>query len=283
MSGEAELAKDAATLRSSAIAVLAANGGLGATALSFAAATNSATWQAVGVQAVIAACALGFWWHGLRQGPAGRTAAHDGLFWILVVPVLLHAFGAGIALIAGIQRLGALAPAQTPDLADNLFAQAVLLSTVTLMAAALWSLGKKPRRTGASGLERAPWLALTLQTVAGLAGVLVATAAFMLWLRGSPESDAYGATLVGLVMAGVAARLSLEIRAALRATPERAADQGPILQEHASTTVLETKSIPPSSGASGSPAPEAKRPAAPAKPGQKPPVVARQSAKRKQR
>ena len=296
-------------LRRCAILLLGANASLAFAALTFSATTGTAGLQAVGVQALLATCAHIFLLYGFRSDLSGERASEraveravepasrDFLFWTLVVPVLLYAFGAGVAVIGGAHRLGLPIAAQLGPFAESYIAHWVVALAAVWMVVALGMLFYRRVPPVLTDRQRALRLMMVVATLAGLSGVGVAAVSSMLGRQGSAEADGYGAILIGLVMAAAAARLALEIRSEfrreLRVRPERVGgpiQKPPVGDGQATLAIpsgLEIKSATVASSASGPVAgtgtesmPRAAVEPSPANPGQKPQVVARQPGKR---
>ncbi len=288
-------------LRRCAILLLGANASLACAALSFAGMTGTAGLQAVGVQALLATCAHVFLLYGVRSGGADERnrepASRDFLFWTLVVPVLLYAFGSGVALIGGAYRLGQPIAVQLGPFAESYIAHWVVGLAAVLMVVALWLLFHRRVPSVLSDRQRALRLMMAVATLAGLSSVGVAAVSLMSRQQGSAEADGYGAILIGLVMAAAAARLALDIRREfrreVRARPQKmggAIQKPPVGDGQAwshevsgleikSATVATTAGAP-AAGTVAEPVHRAAVEPTPAKPGQKPPVVARQPGKR---
>ncbi len=140
----------------------------------------------------------------------------DVAFWAVVVPVMLFALAAGIAIERGIARLGVPLPASDRMLAYGPLAAGWMAEAV--LAARLAQRFQLSGEAGMPGqgtrrLTGSAHYALLLQTLAAIAGFAVALIGMGLHMEfGWPASDAVTAIAIGLVTGAVAALMAIETR-----------------------------------------------------------------------
>jgi cation diffusion facilitator family transporter len=204
-------------------AALAAAAAVAILTLAAAAWTGPSALLAVGIQALVAASSLALIRVGQRRAERPADAAHpfgygkEIAFWSFVVAILLYALGAGAAMHEGI-----VAVADPRPVAGWTYMLAVLAAALVPLLYAAAQAGAEVRRRSGSGptlialrdLNDPALASALIQTFAGVAGLAVAAAGLGLsYLTGSEAIDGGGAVLIGLLLAAVAAFLSIEVRA----------------------------------------------------------------------
>lgn len=142
---------------------------------------------------------------------SGRSRATcDLTFWATIVPVLLYAFAAGVAVYEGIDRINRPRP-----MADLPLATAVLGLSLSLQAVAAWVAIRMASGVPAQGHAGAS----TAQRLAAGLGLPCAVAALLsiVWTRqgGGPEADGIAAIAIGAGLSLVAALMALEAKRVL--------------------------------------------------------------------
>jgi len=230
------------------------NLGLAGLCLVAAGRTGSAipTAAAIQVLAVAISQALVLRALALESVAAASKSRLDIAFWAVVVPVMLFALAAGIAIDRGIARLGVALPASDRllaygPLAAGWMAEAVLAARLAQrfeVSGEAGSPGRGTRRLTGSALY-----ALLLQTLAAIAGFAVALIGMGLHMElGWPASDAVTSIAIGLVTGAVAALMAIETRLLIRDPAEL--DQRKGATERPSAPELAAK--PENSARSGS-------------------------------
>lgn len=204
-------------------AALAATGIIAVATLAAAAATGASVLLAAAIQALVAASSLALLHAGLRRAARPADAAHpfgyakEIAFWSFVVAILLFALGAGVAIHDGVTKLVDPRRLAVPSWSFAVLAAALALALpVAAQARAAWQ-RRRPSGSASTTLRdlNDPALAsAVIQTAAGVAGlVLTGLALGTTWLTGTSAADGYGAIAVGLLLAGTAALMSVEVRA----------------------------------------------------------------------
>lgn len=202
---------------------LAATAALALAMLAAAAATGASVLLAAAIQAIVAASSLALLHAGLRRAARPADAAHpfgyakEIAFWSFVVAILLFALGAGVAIHDGVTKLVDPRRLAIPSWSFAVLAAAFALALpVAAQARAAWQ-RRRPAGSASTTLRdlNDPALAsAVIQTAAGVAGlVLTGLALGLTWLTGTSAADGYGAIAVGLLLAGTAALMSVEVRA----------------------------------------------------------------------
>jgi hypothetical protein len=155
--------------------------------------------QSLAVFAILTACAQTFLLIAVR-----RQA--DVVFWAVVVPMLLYAFGAGLAVVDGVLR-----PDGAPVLPDAESLAALLVCAILIGAEAIWS-QQNDQRVHSAEHDTARWA-----IVVGVSGVGVASLVALFWQLArtappTPGQDGQISIFIGLVMAASAAWLALDLR-----------------------------------------------------------------------
>lgn len=207
------------------LAALAGNGCIAVAKLAAAAWTGSAAMLAEAVHSIADTANQGLLLLGLGRAQRAPDAAHpfgygmEVYFWAFVVAILLFSLGAGVAIYEGIDKL------QRPHpISDPLLNFAVLGVALVFEVGSAWvALNEFERRRHgeppivALRQSKDPALyTVLLEDLAAIAGLLVALAGisasyFLGWIEG----DAIASIVIGLILGGVAAFMSLETKSLL--------------------------------------------------------------------
>lgn len=207
------------------LAALAGNGCIAIFKLAAASWTGSAAMLAEAVHSIADTANQGLLLLGLRRARRAPDATHpfgygmEVYFWAFVVAILLFSLGAGVAIYEGIDKLQHPRPITDP-----------MVNFVVLGVALVFEVGSawvalrefERRREGEPPLEalresKDPALyTVLLEDLAAIAGLLVALAGisastFLGWVEG----DAIASIVIGLILGGVAAFMSLETKSLL--------------------------------------------------------------------
>jgi cation diffusion facilitator family transporter len=204
--------------------LLAISANLGLALAKFAAAglTGSSAMQSEAIHSLVCTSSQALLLYGARG--SARTAdqrhpfaATSGLyFWSFVVAVLLFAMGAGTSIHEGVHRFGN--PHPVANLEVNL---AVLAVAFALLGVLTWkAIHELPARHGWQGLVAAlrsskdpVLLTVIVETLAALAGLLAALVGIsMVHLAGTRAADGTASIVIGLIMAAVAAFMSIKLQ-----------------------------------------------------------------------
>ena len=279
---------------------------LGATML--AVSTGRSAIQAFAIGMGLGSAALGITFWSLDPGSAERAASRRAL--ALLAPILLYAFGAGVALVEGTRRI----TEPPPPLQHMPLTLVILAGASAALAGVLYLTRSRPvDRLEETGPERSR--AVRGHVALGLAMAMTATAASMLMALAPADGglemvsiDAFACIVIGMLMAVFASYLVIEARHAfvLRPSPGEATPRlagqpriGPAMPrlETQGETKVEPGSDPQPDTEPQAVATEtasvAVRPATPSRPngnagtdktepGQKPHVVAKSRARRGQ-
>ena len=207
------------------LAGFAGNACIAVAKLAAAAWTGSAALLAEGVHSIAATTSQALLWLGLGRASRRVDEAHsvgqarELYFWSFVVATLLYSLGAGVAIYEGIDKL------QRPRaLIDPGLTYAVLAVALVFQAGMAWQglrvlsgrEGRQGLRSGRHGATQPAAFTMLLESLAGLAGALMALAGLALThLRGWSEGDAAASIAVGLLLGAVAARMAIETKGRL--------------------------------------------------------------------
>lgn len=188
--------------------------------------TGASTLLAIAIQCLVTASSLALLRSGMTRAERPADAAHpfgyasEITFWSFVVPVLLFAVGAGVTLHEGVTRLvepPLLAPARDP-----LSGVAALGVALALALFAAWQAHGEFRRRRGPGpalvalrdVKDPALTSLLFQCIGGVAGVTIAIAGLAIAHASAARAvDAVTAILLGLLLAALAALMSIEVRA----------------------------------------------------------------------
>lgn len=198
---------------------LVANLAIAVTKFAAAALTGSSVLLATSIHSLVDASSQALLVLGLgRVAPDGETAtsAKEVHFWSFVVAMLLFSMGASVSIYDGVHRVLEPVPLNDPQLGYVVLGLALVLTGFSTWRA----FDAAQRRYSGQGvlhaLRRADdsaLLTLVVESFAALAGTAIAlagiTAAHLLQL---PWADGAASIAVGLLLAAVAAFMSLEIR-----------------------------------------------------------------------
>jgi cation diffusion facilitator family transporter len=160
--------------------------------------------------------------HGIRRSRRPADARHpfgygrELYFWSFIVAILLFSLGAGVALYEGVEKLG------NPHPLEYVYINyIVLVVAMGLEGISTWkALAEFNRRRGDAGAldalraSKDPALfAIVLEDLAAMAGLLVALiGVFAADRLGIIEADGIASIVIGLILAAVAAFMSIEIK-----------------------------------------------------------------------
>ncbi len=160
--------------------------------------------------------------HGIRRSRRPADARHpfgygrELYFWSFIVAILLFSLGAGVALYEGVEKLG------NPHPLEHVYINyIVLVAAMGLEGISTWkALAEFNRRRGDAGAldalraSKDPALfAIVLEDLAAMAGLLVALiGVFAADRLGIVEADGIASIVIGLILAAVAAFMSIEIK-----------------------------------------------------------------------
>lgn len=150
-----------------------------------------------------------------RRHPLGY--ANELYFWSFIVAILLFAMGAGVSIYEGVDKLHAPHPVTSPEVSYVVLAIAIALAGFSTWKAIseLKSRHDEPDLAAALRSSRDPALfTVVLEGLAALAGLCVAFAGILIaHLGGTAEADGVASIVIGLILAAVAAVMSIEVQA----------------------------------------------------------------------
>ena len=198
---------------------LVANLAIAVTKFAAAALTGSSALLATSIHSLVDVSSQALLLLGLgRVAPDGETAtsAKELHFWGFVVAMLLFSMGASVSIYEGVHRALEPVPVTDPQLGYIVLGLALVLTGFSTWRA----LDVAQQRYSGQGVlyalrraDDAALLTLVVESFAALAGIAIAlagiTAAHLLQL---PWADGAASIAVGLLLAAVAAFMSLEIR-----------------------------------------------------------------------
>jgi cation diffusion facilitator family transporter len=209
----------------SVVAALAANLGIAATKFVAFFITGSASMLAEGVHSVADSGNQLLLLLGRNRARRDRTEEHpfgfgrERYFYAFVVAVVLFTVGALFSVYEGIHKITHPQPVRDPVVAFVVLAIAIALESLSLRTAVRES---SEQRNGDNWIEfirraKAPELpAILLEDMAALAGLLLATAGVALTvITGSGAWDGAGSLAIGVLLAGVAVVLAVEMKSLL--------------------------------------------------------------------
>jgi cation diffusion facilitator family transporter len=216
---------DQAGSRAVVLVALAANFGIALAKFAAAGWTHSSAMLSEAIHSLVDTSNQALLLYGLRRARRPADAGHpfghsrELYFWSFVVAVLLFSLGAGVSIYEGIEKLRD--PHPIRDLWVNYAVLGVALVLEGLSAyKALGALGaQRGQRSWVAALRASKDAALftvVLEDVAAVAGLLIAIVALLcVQLLGWQQADAVASILIGLILASVAAFMSIEIRSLL--------------------------------------------------------------------
>lgn len=210
---------------------LACNLGIAIAKFSAAVFTGSSAMLSETIHSLVDASNQGLILHGIARAARQPDARHpfgygrELYFWSFVVAIVLFSLGAGVSIYEGIERLTHPHPIGNPEVN-----YAVLGTAMLLIGVSTWQALRafnKVRGAGALGKLRrstdAALFTVVLENLAGLAGLTVALVGIAAThLLGLAWADGAASVVIGLILAAIAAFLSVEIKSLLlgEAAPE---------------------------------------------------------------
>lgn len=184
--------------------------------------TGSSAMLSEAVHSLVDTSNQGLLLYGLRRSRRPADARHpfgyakELYFWAFIVAILLFSLGAGVALYEGIDKI------RHPHALEHVHVNYIVLGiAIVLESFSTWKAVKEFNRTrGALGIVPAlraskdPALfAIVLEDLAALAGLIVALlGVFSADKLGFVAGDGVASVVIGLILAAVAAFMSIEIR-----------------------------------------------------------------------
>ncbi len=204
---------------------LACNLGIAIAKFSAAVFTGSSAMLSEAIHSLVDTSNQGLLFHGIKRASRPADARHpfgysmELYFWSFVVAVLLFSLGAGVSIYEGIDKLTHPHPISNPEVNYAVLGIAIVLESISTWQA-LTAFNKV--RNGASALvtlrrSKDPALfTVLLEDLAALAGLTVAFVGISAThLLGFEWADGAASIVIGLILAAVAAFLSIEIKSLL--------------------------------------------------------------------
>lgn len=207
------------------IVALACNLGIAAAKFAAAAWTGSSAMLSEAIHSLVDTSNQGLLLYGIKRSARPADERHpfgysrELYFWSFIVAILLFAMGAGVSIYEGIAKL-----LDPHPIHDPLVNYVVLAVAMALEGVSTWrAVSEFNSQRGGMGALRAlrtskdPALfTVVLEDVAALAGLVVAMAGIAAaHLLGLPWADGVASIVVGLILAAVAAFMSIEIQGLL--------------------------------------------------------------------
>lgn len=187
--------------------------------------TGSSAMLSEAIHSLVATSNQGLLLLGLER--ARRTPASDHplgyapdiYFWSYVAAVLLYAMGAGVAIYDGVHKVMEPQPIASPHVAYAVLGPAFALVALTTWTAA----GEVERRYARRSMLGAPrrskdaaLFTVVLENIAALVGLVLALAGVAAaHLAGLGSADGAASIAIGILLASVAAVMSIEVRAVI--------------------------------------------------------------------
>ncbi len=203
---------------------LACNLGIAIAKFSAAVFTGSSAMLSETIHSLVDASNQGLMLHGIARAARPPDARHpfgygrELYFWTFVVAIVLFSLGAGVSIYEGIDRLTHPHPIGNPEVN-----YAVLGPAMLLMGVSTWQALRAFNKVRGAGapvkLRRSTDPALftvVIENIAGLAGLTVALVGIAAThLLGLAWADGAASVVIGLILAAIAAFLSVEIKSLL--------------------------------------------------------------------
>lgn len=211
--------------RSVVLIALAANLGIALAKFAAAAWTRSSAMLSEAIHSLVDTSNQALLLYGLNRSRLPSDARHpfgyskELYFWSFVVAVLLFSMGAGVSIYEGIEKLRDPHPISDFWVNYAVLGVALVLESFSAYKAITAFDARRGTRTFLSALRASKDAALftvVLEDLAALAGLLIALFALIcVQVIGWEQADAVASILIGLVLASVAAFMSIEIRGLL--------------------------------------------------------------------
>lgn len=216
---------DHGSSRSVVLIALAANLGIALAKFAAAAWTRSSAMLSEAIHSLVDTSNQALLLYGLNRSRLPADARHpfgyskELYFWSFVVAVLLFSMGAGVSIYEGIEKLRDPHPISDFWVNYAVLGVALVLESFSAYKAITAFDARRGPRTFLSALRASKDAALftvVLEDLAALAGLLIALFALIcVQILGWQQADAVASILIGLVLASVAAFMSIEIRGLL--------------------------------------------------------------------
>jgi cation diffusion facilitator family transporter len=137
-------------------------------------------------------------------------------FWSFIVAIILFSLGAGVAFYEGVEKILNPHPVENAYISYIVLTVAIVLESISTWKAVSEFNVRRGRANAISALRQSkdPALfAIVLEDLAALAGLIVAMAGILVADKlGIAEADGVASIIIGLILGGVAAFMSTEIR-----------------------------------------------------------------------
>lgn len=210
---------------STSVVLVALGCNLGIAVAKFVAAawTGSSAMLSEAIHSLVDTSNQGLLLHGLKRAERPADARHpfgyskELFFWSFIVAILLFSMGAGVSLYEGVMKLLSPHPIESAGINYIVLAVAIALEGVSTWKA-VSAFNSKRGEAGMLAALRAskdPALfTVVLEDLAAMAGLVVALSGVMAAdLLGIIEADGIASIIIGLLLASVAAFMSIEIKA----------------------------------------------------------------------
>ena len=225
------------------VIALACNFGIAVAKFTAAAWTQSSAMLSEAIHSLVDTSNQALLLYGIRRSQRPADARHpfgyskELYFWSFVVAILLFSLGAGVSIYEGFQKLRHPHPITNFAVNYIVLAVAMALEAYTAWRAITEFESRRGARSWFAALRLSKDAALftvLLEDIAAVAGLLIAFVALLtVQFLGIQEADAIGSILIGLILATVAAFMSIEIKGLLvgeAASPKVQAGLQEILQ-----------------------------------------------------
>lgn len=209
---------------STGVVLVALGCNLGIALAKFAAAawTGSSAMLSEAIHSLVDTCNQGLLLVGLRRSVRPADARHpfgyarELYFWSFIVAILLFSMGAGVSIYEGLLKL-----ANPRPIADPMVNYAILGVAVTLEGVSTWRAvrefnarrGKTSMLAALRASKDPALFTVVLEDLAALAGLVAALAGIAAaHLLGFEPADGIASVVIGLILAAVAAFMSIEIK-----------------------------------------------------------------------
>ena len=184
--------------------------------------TGSSAMLSEAIHSLVDTSNQGFLLHGIKRAARPPDAGHplgygmELYFWSFVVAIMLFSLGAGVSIYEGVDKLSHPHPGSNPEIAYVVLGVALLMASISTRQA-LKTLRKDRNGTSALATLRRSndpaRLTLLLEHLTGLAGLTVAIIGIFATHQFDAEwADGAASIAIGLILAAVAAFLSVEIK-----------------------------------------------------------------------
>ncbi len=211
--------------RTVVLVALAANLGIALAKFAAAVWTRSSAMLSEAIHSLVDTSNQALLLYGLYRARRPADARHpfghskEIYFWSFVVAVLLFSLGAGVSIYEGIEKLRHPHPIGDFWVNYAVLAIALALESVSAMKAlSAFKFRRGPRGLLAAlrATKDAALFTVLLEDVAAVTGLLIALAALLcVQFLGWQQADAVASILIGLLLAAVAAFMSIEIKSLL--------------------------------------------------------------------